>query len=67
MAGQNEVAVDHVFKLEIVTPQKGVFSGEIESFTAPGTSGSFQVLRNHAPLLSTIDVVEVKIVDQSGN
>jgi F-type H+-transporting ATPase subunit epsilon len=67
MAVQNDVAVNHVFKLEIVTPQKSVFSGEVESFTAPGAEGSFQVLRDHAPLLSTIAVGEVKIVDQSGN
>ncbi len=67
MAVENDVAVNHLFRLEIVTPQKSVFSGEIESFTAPGASGSFQILRNHAPFLSTITVGEVKIRDVSGN
>ena len=40
--------------LEIVTPEKKVFEGEVISVTFPGTDGSFQVLNNHAPLLSSL-------------
>jgi F-type H+-transporting ATPase subunit epsilon len=40
--------------LEIVTPDKKYFEGEVLSATFPGTDGSFQILNNHAPLLSTI-------------
>jgi F-type H+-transporting ATPase subunit epsilon len=40
--------------LEIVTPDKKVFEGEVLSATFPGTDGSFQVLNNHAPLVSTL-------------
>ena len=40
--------------LEIITPDKKVFEGEVESVTFPGTKGSFQVLANHAPLISTL-------------
>lgn len=40
--------------LEIITPDKKVFAGEVESATFPGTKGSFQVLNNHAPLISTL-------------
>ena len=40
--------------LEIVTPDQKVFEGEVVSVTFPGTDGSFQVLNNHAPLLSTL-------------
>lgn len=58
---------EKLFKLEIVTPQKRTFSGFVESFSAPGTIGGFQVLRDHAPLLTTISVGEVKLLDQSGN
>lgn len=50
-----------LFKLEIVTPQKSTFSGAVESFSAPGTAGGFQVLHNHAPFLTTISVGEVKL------
>ncbi len=41
-------------KLLILTPESTVFSGEVTSVTLPGTSGSFQVLRNHAPLVSSL-------------
>ena len=40
--------------LEIITPDKKVFSGEVEVVTLPGTDGSFQVLRDHAALVSTL-------------
>ncbi len=54
------------FTLDVVTPTKTIFSGEVQSFTAPGTMGSFQVLHNHAPLLSTIGIGEVKVIDSGG-
>ncbi len=58
---------DKAFKLEIVTPRKVVYNGDVVSFSAPGTMGGFQVLFNHAPLLSEIGVGEVKIQDPQGN
>jgi F-type H+-transporting ATPase subunit epsilon len=54
------------FKLEIVTPQRVVYDGAVVSFTVPGTIGSFQVLYNHAPLLSSLGVGEIKLVDDRG-
>lgn len=57
---------DKSFKLEIVTPKRLAFSGEITTFSAPGVVGGFQVLKNHAPLLSSIAVGEVKLVDIAG-
>ena len=47
--------------LEIVTPSKSVFKGEINSITVPGTKGSFQVLKNHAPIVSSLEVGHIKI------
>ena len=47
--------------LEIVSPEAKLFSGEIESLTVPGVSGSFQVLNNHAPIVSTLTAGKVKI------
>jgi len=52
---------DKGFKIEIVTPQKLYFSGEVVSVTAPGESGQFQILRNHAPLLSSLKTGKVKL------
>ncbi len=47
--------------LEILTPDKLSYSGEVNAVTVPGTVGSFQVLYNHAPLLSTIDIGAIKV------
>ena len=58
---------DKAFKLEIVTPKKIVFSGDVTSFSAPGVAGGFQVLKSHAPFLSNIAIGEVKLVDASGS
>jgi F-type H+-transporting ATPase subunit epsilon len=41
-------------QLEIITPDKKVFSGEVKSVTVPGKNGTFQVLNNHAPIISTL-------------
>ena len=48
--------------LDIITPSKNIFSGEIKSITLPGTQGGFQVLKNHAPIISTLEIGVVKIV-----
>lgn len=47
--------------LEIVTPSKSAFNGDIKSITVPGTSGRFQVLKNHAPIISTFDLGMIKV------
>ncbi len=57
---------EKVFKLEIVTPRKVVFSGDVISFSAPGVIGGFQVLYNHAPMLAAIGVGEAKLRDTEG-
>jgi len=54
------------FKLEIVTPRRVVFSGDVLSFTAPGEVGGFQVLYNHAPLLSAVTIGRVEVHDTAG-
>lgn len=58
---------DDLFNLEIVTPQRSIFSGPVESFNAPGAAGGFEVLHNHAPLLSAVGVGQARFVDQSGD
>lgn len=55
------------FHLEIVTPKKVLYNADVRSFRVPGYVGSFQVMYNHAPLLSLITVGELKIVDAHGN
>jgi len=53
------------FNLEIVSPVKMVFQGEVKSVTTPGTLGSFQVLQNHAPLISTFMIGSIKVEKDS--
>ena len=48
--------------LEIVSPEKTLFTGEVDSVSVPGTDGSFQMLNNHAPIISTLKEGKVKIV-----
>lgn len=46
--------------LEIITPEKHVFKGNVDNATFPGSNGSFQVLNNHAPLISSLDKGDLK-------
>ena len=41
-------------KLEIIALDKTIFSGDVSEVTVPGSKGSFQILPNHAPLISTL-------------
>lgn len=54
-------------KIEIITPDKKVYEGDINSIRVPGRKGSFQVLKDHAPIISTLENGTVIIVDQVGN
>lgn len=47
--------------LEIVTPEQTLFSGTVESVSVPGISGQFQMLDNHAPVVSLLVKGAVKI------
>jgi F-type H+-transporting ATPase subunit epsilon len=51
--------------LEIITPEKKIFEGEVNIASFPGSDGSFQVLDNHAPLVGLLKegVVEYKTKD----
>jgi len=47
--------------LEIVSPEATLFKGEVTSVSLPGVSGSFQILNNHAPVVSILKKGTVKI------
>jgi F-type H+-transporting ATPase subunit epsilon len=49
--------------IDIITPDKKLFSGEISAVQFPGTNGSFGILNNHAPLIATLKNGEIKITD----
>ena len=52
--------------LEIITPEKKVYEGEVELVRFPGSDGSFAILKNHAPIISTLQMGEIKIVSTNG-
>jgi F-type H+-transporting ATPase subunit epsilon len=47
--------------LEIITPESNVFKGEVEAVQFPGKDGLFQVLENHAPIISALNKGKIKI------
>jgi F-type H+-transporting ATPase subunit epsilon len=48
-------------KLEVITPESNLFSGEAISVSLPGVDGFYQVLNNHAPIISTLKAGEMKV------
>ena len=48
-------------QVEIITPEMEVFKGEAEAVQFPGLDGSFQVLSNHAPIISALAEGELKV------
>jgi F-type H+-transporting ATPase subunit epsilon len=52
--------------LEVLTPEKTLYKGEIYSIKVPGAKGAFTVLHNHAPIVSTLEKGQIKI-ESKGN
>ena len=48
--------------LEIITPDKKIFSGEVKLIKVPGSKGTFEILKNHAPIISTLDKGTIKVI-----
>ena len=53
--------------LEIITPEKEAFKGEVNSVKLPGKSGEFEVLKNHAPIISTLTKGAIRIIKADNN
>jgi F-type H+-transporting ATPase subunit epsilon len=53
--------------LEILTPEKKLFNGEVYGVQMPGISGSFEVLENHAPLVSALKSGRLKVIKDKQN
>ena len=52
--------------LEIVNPDKLIFEGEAQAVVLPGIDGSFEILNNHAPLISVLGKGNIKVTDTNG-
>ena len=53
--------------LEIITPEKEVFNGEINSVKVPGESGEFEVLHNHASIISNLTSGNIRVITIENN
>lgn len=51
--------------LEIITPDKKVYSGEVEAVKLPGADGAFGILKGHAPIIASLRKGTVKVTDNS--
>ncbi len=49
-------------QLEILSPEKKVFSGNVYGIQLPGIEGSFEVLENHAPIIATLGKGKLKVI-----
>jgi len=52
-------------KVSIVSPEQTLYSGEADGVKLPGESGSFEVLQNHAPIISTLSAGKVICVGET--
>jgi F-type H+-transporting ATPase subunit epsilon len=52
-------------KLEIITPDKKLYSGDVKSVVLPGSNGSFGILNNHAAMISTLMKGNIKVTDSN--
>lgn len=51
--------------LQIITPEKNLFEGKVKLVQVPGAKGSFEILKNHAPVISTLVPGKVKVITDS--
>ncbi|HMM11541.1 MAG TPA: ATP synthase F1 subunit epsilon [Bacteroidales bacterium] len=49
-------------KLEIITPETTIFSGDVQLVQLPGLDGLFEILHNHAPMIAALGKGRVKII-----
>jgi F-type H+-transporting ATPase subunit epsilon len=54
-------------QLEILTPDKSLYSGEVTSVIFPGADGEFQILKDHAALVASLHKGSIKIKGQKGS
>ena len=55
-----------MLKLKIVSPEKVVYQGDVESVLVPGTKGSFEILNDHAPIISSLSEGKVEYSTTEG-
>ena len=57
---------DYPIRLEIITPEKTIVSTDVSKVFLPGTLGPFEVLRDHAPIISSLEAGTITYVSEEG-
>ena len=52
--------------LEIISPAGKIFEGDVKLVNVPGSDGAFEVLNNHAPIVSTLEAGKIKVIHTGG-
>ena len=52
-------------KLEIITPDKKLFEGQVKSAVFPGSEGSFGVMNNHAAMIATLKKGNIEVIEEN--
>lgn len=52
--------------LEIITPEKILYSSDVGLIQVPGINGNFTVLKNHAPIVSALDKGQIRVIGKNG-
>jgi len=52
--------------LDLISPEKTLFSDEIYLVQVPGTKGNFEVLNNHVPIISSLEKGKIKVITKEG-
>lgn len=54
-------------QLDILTPERKVYSGKVYGIQLPGTEGSFEILENHAPIIAALGKGKMKVLKDKTN
>lgn len=54
-------------ELVVLSPEKEIFAGAVKSVKVPGSDGQFEILKNHAAIVSSLDEGEVRIIKADGS
>ena len=55
-----------MLKLKIISPERIIFTGEVDNVVVPGTLGEFEILSNHAPIISSLEKGTIRVIMPKG-
>lgn len=55
-----------MLKLKVISPEKVIFKGDVQSITVPGTQGNFEILNDHAPIISSLEKGQISFTQPDG-